>query len=91
MRNIVDIKSQGCFYTHVCMIACTQEIIGYVALKMIDGWISCSMQMEAKVVLSKLFQSFTVSLPENYELVAASRTTTKPKDNVPCTLEVRKQ
>jgi len=47
--------------------------------------------MEAKVVLAKLLQMFTISLPENYKLVAAARTTTQPKDNVPCTLEFRKQ
>jgi len=47
--------------------------------------------MEAKVVLAKLLQMFTISLPDNYKLVAAIRTTTQPKDNVPCTLEFRKQ
>ena len=57
----------------------------------IDCLISCSMQMEAKVVLSKLFQNYTISLPDNYKLVAAARTTTQPKGSVLCTLEVRKQ
>jgi len=47
--------------------------------------------MEAKVVLAKLLQNFTISLPENYKLVPADRTTKQPKDNVSCTLELRKQ
>jgi len=41
--------------------------------------------MEAKVVLAKLLQMFTISLPENYKLIAVSRTTTQPKDNIPQT------
>jgi len=45
--------------------------------------------MEAKVVLAKLLQNFTISLPDNYKLVAAARITMEPKDNVPCTLEFR--
>jgi len=53
--------------------------------------ISCSIQMEAKVVLARLFQCFIVSLPENYKLVPAARVTMKPKDNVPCTLELRRK
>ena len=51
--------------------------------------ICCPIQMETKVVLSKLVQNFTISLPDNYKLVAAARTTIQPKDNVPCTLESR--
>ena len=45
--------------------------------------------MEAKVVLGKLLQNFSISLPDNYKLVPADRTTKQPKDMVPCTLEVR--
>ena len=60
------------------------------ALKMIDCWMSYCIQMEAKVVLSKLLQNFTISLPEDYKLVPVARATTQPKDNVPCTLECRK-
>ena len=43
------------------------------------------------MLLSKLVQNFTISLPDDYKLVAIARTFTQPKDNVPCTLEFRKQ
>jgi len=47
--------------------------------------------MEAKVVLSKLLQNFSISLPDNYKLVLANRITKQPKDVVQCNLEVRKK
>jgi len=47
--------------------------------------------MEAKVVLSKLLQNFSISLPDNYKLVLANRITKQPKDVLQCTLEVRKK
>jgi len=47
--------------------------------------------METKVVLTKLLQNFTISLPDNYKLVPAARSITQPKDNVPCTLKIHQQ
>ena len=47
------------------------------------------MQMNAKVVLSRLFQSFKLSLPKNYELVVVQRGIIQPKDDVECVLENR--
>jgi len=74
------------------MLACKKDrSLYWCALKMIHCRISCSIQMEAKVLLSKLYQNFTISLPENYKLVPAARATIQPKDNVPCTLEFRRQ
>lgn len=43
--------------------------------------------MNAKVLLSRLFQTFKISLPENYELIVVQRATIQPKDDVHCTLE----
>jgi len=44
------------------------------------------MQMEAKVIMSRLLQQFRISLPEGYELRLTSKTTLQTEDNVPCTL-----
>lgn len=44
------------------------------------------LQMEAKVIMSRLLQQFRISLPEGYELHVASKATLQPKDNVLCTL-----
>ena len=52
-------------------------------------FILLSMQMNAKVVLSRLFQSFKLSLPKNYELVVVQRGIIQPKDDVECVLENR--
>ena len=48
------------------------------------------MQMEAKVVFSRLIQTYKFSLPENYELVAIQKGSLQPKDDVCCLLESRK-
>ena len=48
--------------------------------------VSLFMQMEAKVIMSRLLQQFRISLPEGYELRETSNTTLQPKGNVPCTL-----
>ena len=45
--------------------------------------------MEAKMALTRLFQTYKIELPENYKLVAAMRTTIQPKDDVPCKLQHR--
>jgi hypothetical protein len=45
--------------------------------------------MEAKMSFARLFQTYKIELPENYKLVAALRTTTQPKDDIPCRLQHR--
>ena len=45
--------------------------------------------MEAKIVLSRLFQIYKVILPEGYELVAVQRGIVQAKDNVECVLEIK--
>ena len=44
------------------------------------------MQMEAKILLSRLLQTYTISLPEDYKMVALQKVSLEPKDDVPCTL-----
>ena len=44
------------------------------------------MQMEAKLILARLVQSFRFTLPPDYKLVMAQRLTIQPKDDVPCTV-----
>ena len=46
------------------------------------------LQMEAKIIMSRLLNSFTVHLPSGYVLKVVQRTTLKPADKVPCTLEL---
>ena len=45
--------------------------------------------MESKLLLARLFQSFTITLPDDYEVEAVSRATLQPKDSVPCKLQLR--
>ena len=45
------------------------------------------MQMSAKVVFSRLFQTYKISLPEDYELVIVQRAALQPKDDVYCVLQ----
>ena len=46
-------------------------------------------QMEAKMAFARLFQTYEIELPENYELVVALRATVQPKDDIPCKLQCR--
>ena len=46
-------------------------------------------QMEAKIIVARLLQSFHINLPEGYKLQFVQRSTHTPKDDVPCTLECR--
>ncbi|KAL5473738.1 hypothetical protein EMCRGX_G028273 [Ephydatia muelleri] len=43
--------------------------------------------IEAKVILTRLLQTFKVSLPPSYELVVEEFATIRPKGNVACTLQ----
>ena len=45
--------------------------------------------MNAKIVLSGIFQTFKLSLPEDYELVVVQRGPIQPKDDVECVLQSR--
>ena len=49
-----------------------------------------AMQMNAKVVFSRLIQTYKFSLPEDYELVIIQKGALQPKDDVHCVLENRK-
>ena len=44
-------------------------------------------QIEAKVILARLLQTFKVTLPPSYKLVVEQLTTQQPKGNVACTLQ----
>ena len=46
------------------------------------------LQMEAKIIMSRLLNSFTIRLPSDYVLKVVQRSTIKPADNVPCSLEL---
>ena len=46
-------------------------------------------QMEAKIIVARLLQSFHINLPEGYKLQFVQRSTHPPQDDVPCTLECR--
>eukprot|EP00731_Ephydatia_muelleri_P028754 Em0020g398a len=45
------------------------------------------MTIEAKVVLTRLLQTFKVTLPPSYKLVVEQLGTNQPKGDVPCTLQ----
>ncbi|KAL5463995.1 hypothetical protein EMCRGX_G032950 [Ephydatia muelleri] len=47
--------------------------------------------MEAKLILSRLVQTFQLTLPDGYKLEIVERTTRQPCDNIMCTLLPRKQ
>ena len=47
------------------------------------------LQIEAKIIISRLLQQFTVQLPKDYELHIEQKITLEPKDGVNCTLTVR--
>ena len=44
--------------------------------------------MEAKIIMSRLLNSFAVHLPSDYVLKVVQKTTIRPADRVPCTLEL---
>ena len=44
-------------------------------------------QIEAKIVLTRLLQTFKIALPPSYKLVVEQLTTQQPKGDVPCTLQ----
>ena len=44
--------------------------------------------MEAKIIMSRLLNSFVIHLPSDYVLKVVQKTTMKPADKVPCTLEL---
>ena len=46
-------------------------------------------QMEAKIVFSRLLQTFKIKLPDGYELVTVQRGIVQTKDDVNCVLEKR--
>ena len=46
-------------------------------------------QMEAKIVFSRLLQTFRIKLPDGYEVVTVQRGTVQTKDDVLCVLERR--
>eukprot|EP00731_Ephydatia_muelleri_P008156 Em0004g494a len=45
--------------------------------------------MEAKLVLSRLLQTFHVALPSDYKICVVEHTTRQPYDNIMCTLQPR--
>ena len=45
--------------------------------------------MEAKIAFSRLMQTYKVTLPENYEIVAVQRTVLQVKGDIPCRLTPR--
>ena len=48
-------------------------------------------QMEAKMILARLIQTFKLTLPPDYKLVVVQRGTLQPKDDVPCAVELREK
>ena len=40
-------------------------------------------------LLAQLFQTFTITFLDDYELVGTVRTTTQPQEDIPCKLELR--
>ena len=46
-------------------------------------------QIEAKIIMSRLFQQFIIQLPKDYELHIEQKITLEPKDGVNCTLKMR--
>ncbi|KAL5496599.1 hypothetical protein EMCRGX_G012912 [Ephydatia muelleri] len=45
--------------------------------------------MEAKLILSRLFQTFHMTLPSDYKICVVEHTTRQPYDNIMCTLQPR--
>ena len=51
--------------------------------------LTCSIiffQMQAKIFISRLFQMYRVTLPDDYELVLVEKVVRYPKGDLPCTL-----
>lgn len=44
--------------------------------------------MKGKLLLAKLLQRYTVTFPEDYEVVEIEIITIKPKGDVPCVLKL---
>ena len=51
--------------------------------------VSIIIQMEAKILLSRLLQSYKLTLPDDYQLVFVPGALTQTKDDVECTLQIR--
>ena len=43
-------------------------------------------QMETKIILARLLQTFKVTLPPSYKVVVEQLATQQPKGDVPCSL-----
>ena len=48
----------------------------------------CVLQMEAKMVLARLVQTYLITLPSDYKLVRIQKTLMQPKGDIKCTIEL---
>ncbi len=46
------------------------------------------LQMEAKMILARLVQTYLVTLPSDYKLVRVQNTSLQPKGGVKCTIQL---
>ena len=51
--------------------------------------VPCLLQIEAKLILARLFQTFKVALPSDYKVEVIEKGTRQPKGDIPCTLHPR--
>eukprot|EP00731_Ephydatia_muelleri_P008733 Em0004g1071a len=63
--------------------------VTYPVCMMAPFIVSLTSQIEAKIILARLFQTFKVSLPLGYKVEVMEKGTREPKGDVPCTLQCR--
>ena len=73
---------RSCIGRHLAMVK-TNHFIVLKCVKLL-------LQIEAKVLLVKLLQAFTITLPNGYKPGVAVRSSIQPKDKIPVIVELRK-
>ena len=62
-------------------------MVSYGGEALVDMYLCPPQQIEAKVILARLLQTFKVTLQPSYKLVVVEPAALQPKGGVPCTLE----
>ena len=74
------LSHRSCIGRHFAMVSELHHVLESTPL-------ICHPQIEAKIILTRLLQTFKVTLPPSYKLVVEQFTTVRPKGDVPCTLQ----
>ena len=78
---------RSCIGRHFAMVSWGQWITQQCVDEYQHGYLTSNWQIEANVVLTRLLQTYKVTLPPSYKLVVEQLGTNQPKGDVPCILQ----